>query len=125
MKTRVNRVITLLAGLLTLVASSHNAFAHSFPDKTIPAPASVVAEAPSQLTMHFDNQFNPSSSKVRVLNESGDVMSSATEASADHRTLSAELKPLAPGQYFVKWSALSQDGERTMGAFSFTVKPAP
>ncbi len=73
--------------------------------------------------MHFDNQFNPST-KVGVLKENGDVASRVAVTSEDHRPLSAEMTPLAPRQYFVKRSALSQDGERPMGAFGFAVKSA-
>jgi methionine-rich copper-binding protein CopC len=30
---------------------------------------------------------------------------------------------LAPGAYTVEWHALSADGHKTNGAFTFTVKP--
>jgi len=72
--------------------------------------------------MHFDNQFDPSATKIRVLNENGDLVSAAGIPSGDHRIMTVPLKPLRPGQYFVKWSAMSADGDRTMGAYSFTVR---
>lgn len=74
--------------------------------------------------MHFDNPFNPISTTVRVLNENGDVVSGSGTTSSDHRTLTVPLKAGSPGQYFVKWRATSQDGDHTMGAYSFTIKGA-
>ena len=80
----------------------------------------------TQVEAHFDNPLDPAGSKLRVLNANGDEMSAGKAAvSPDHQTLTIPLRPLAPGQYFVKWSALSADGDRAMGAFSFTFKPAP
>ena len=100
------------------------ALAHCFPDQARPAAASVLSVPPSQVAMHFDNQFIPASTTVRVLNENGDVVSGGGTPSSDDRTLTAPLKALSPGQYFVKWRATSQDGDHTMGAYSFTVKGA-
>jgi methionine-rich copper-binding protein CopC len=98
------------------------ALAHCFPDQSTPSSASVLSAPPSQVVMHFDNQFNPAFTTVRVLNENGDVVSGAGTPSSDDRTLTVPLKALSPGQYFVKWRALSKDGDHTMGAYSFTVK---
>ncbi len=101
------------------------ALAHCFPDQTTPSAGSVLDAAPPQVVVHFDNVFNSASSSIRVLNEKGDVVSGAGEPSDDHHSITVPLKLLAPGQYFVKWRALSQDGDHTMGAYSFTVKGAP
>jgi copper resistance protein C len=120
----MNPIASFLTAALIVVRAS-DAFAHAFPDRTTPAAASVVSEPPSSVVVHFDNTFDSSATKVRVLNQNGDVVSDASTPSGDHRVLTTALKPLAPGQYFVKWSALSQDGDRTMGAFSFTFKPEP
>lgn len=76
------------------------------------------------IIVHFDNEFNPASTSIRVLNEKGDVVSGASEQSADNRAITVPLKLLSPGQYFVKWRATSKDGDHTMGAYSFTVKGA-
>jgi methionine-rich copper-binding protein CopC len=101
------------------------ALAHCFPDRSTPSAASVLIAPPSQVEMHFDNQFNPAATAVRVLNEKGDVVSGTGAASSDARTLTVPLKQISAGQYFVKWRATSQDGDHTMGAYSFTVKGAP
>ena len=121
---KMTRAIAFASAGLALVLLASPVLAHCFPDKSTPAAASVVTEAPAQVVVHFDNQFNPASTAVRVLNENGDVVSGAGKPSDDARALTVPLKPLTPGQYFVKWRATSQDGDHTMGAYSFTVKGA-
>jgi methionine-rich copper-binding protein CopC len=115
-------VITALPLVITLLASP--ALAHCFPDKATPAEASASPTPPSQVEVHFDSPFKPAHTSVRVLNRNGDVVSGADVSSADDRTMTAPLKALGPGQYFVKWRATSQDGAHTMGSYSFTVTDA-
>jgi len=100
------------------------ALAHCFPDKTTPAEASASPTPPPQVEVHFDSPFKPAHTSVRVLDKNGDVVSGADVNSADDRTMTAPLKQIGPGQYFVKWRATSQDGAHTMGAYSFTVTGA-
>lgn len=121
----MNRISSTLLATFIVAFAASDAFAHAFPDHFTPAGGSVVNDPPANVVVHFDEAFDPSATKVRVLNQNGDLMSGAATPSGDHRTLTTALKPLTPGQYFVKWSALSQDGDRTMGAFSFTFKPEP
>jgi methionine-rich copper-binding protein CopC len=113
---------SLTAVAIMICASS--ALAHCFPDQTTPSEGSALSVAPPRVVVHFDNEFNPAVSSVRVLNEKGDVVSAPGMPSADNRAITAPLKPLAPGQYFVKWRATSKDGDHTLGAFSFTINGA-
>jgi methionine-rich copper-binding protein CopC len=112
-----------LAGFAILMCASL-ALAHCFPDQTTPSAGSALSAAPPQVVVHFDNEFNPASTSIRVLNDRGDLVSAAGEPSSDHRTITVPLQLLSPGQYFVKWRAVSQDGDHTMGAYSFTFKGA-
>lgn len=121
---KMNRTIASVWVSLAVMSLAPPALAHCFPDKMLPAAASVVTEPPGQVVVHFDNPFNPASTTIRVLNENGEVVSSAGKPSDDQRELTAALKALAPGQYFVKWRATSQDGDHTQGAYSFTVRGA-
>jgi methionine-rich copper-binding protein CopC len=109
---------------VAIMMCASTALAHCFPEHSTPSAASVLSAPPSQVVVHFDNQFNPASTTVRVLNENGDVVSGAGTPSSDDRTLTVPLKAVSAGQYFVKWRATSQDGDHTMGGYSFTVKGA-
>jgi hypothetical protein len=101
------------------------ALAHCFPDSSTPSAASSITTPPSHVQVHFDNPFDSAGTSVRVLNRNGDLVSGAGTPSADDRSLTVPLKELSPGQYFVKWRALSKDGDHTMGAYTFTVKGGP
>src|SRR5579872_3110892 len=109
----MNRIASFLIAALLAEFAAANAFAHAFPDRFTPAGGSVVSDPPANVVVHFDEAFDPSATKVRVLNQNGDVVSEVSTPSGDHRTLTTALKPLAPGQYFVKWSALSRSEEHT------------
>lgn len=117
--------LPLLLAYIAVALSASAALAHCFPDRMTPAEASVITSPPAQVSIHFDKQFNPAGTHIRVLNENGDVVSGAETPSSDERTLTVPLKMISDGQYFVKWRALSQDGDHTMGAYSFTVRGAP
>jgi methionine-rich copper-binding protein CopC len=111
--------------LLSIVMLASPALAHCFPDSSTPSAASSLITPPSQVQVHFDNPFNPGGTSVRVLNRDGDLVSGAGTASPDNRSVTVPVKPLSPGQYFVKWRATSRDGDHTMGAYTFTVKGGP
>jgi methionine-rich copper-binding protein CopC len=119
------RALAIALPMLALAMASSPALAHCFPDQSTPAAASVLSAPPVQVAMHFDYPFNPAATSIRVLDENGNVVSGAGLPSADDRTLAVPLKGgVSPGQYFVKWRALSKDGDHTMGSYSFTVKGA-
>lgn len=98
------------------------ASAHCFLDHSTPSAGSKLDRPPSRIVLYFDNQFDPKATTVRVLTEKGDLVSGSASATSDNHALMAPLKALAIGQYYVKWRATSQDGDHTMGAYSFTVK---
>jgi len=116
-------IAALASVMLALTASM--AFAHCFLDHSMPASGSVVNAPLSHVALYFDNPFDPNATTVRVLNENGDLVSSGASPSSDDHALTVLLKPIPAGLYFVKWRATSQDGDHTMGAYSFTVKAAP
>jgi methionine-rich copper-binding protein CopC len=118
------RLFAFLFAGLTIVTFASAALARCFPDQTTPEAGSALSEPPSRVTVHFDNQFDPASTSIHVLNGNGDIVSGADAPDADGRTLTVPLKALSPGQYFVKWRARSKDGDHTMGAYTFTVKGA-
>src|SRR5450755_1566917 len=100
---RMNKFIARLALIVLAIAMLPSAgLAHCFPDQMTPSAASVLSAPPAQVVVHFDHQFNPASTTIRVLNQNGDVVSGAGAPGSDARTLTVPLKQLSPGQYFVK-----------------------
>lgn len=131
MKRFFNRsIIALVASMLFLAFSVSSASAHGKINSSNPAADSVIAAAPAQVTVKFDNHdpLDISGSKLVVTDASGAVVDLGDTAldknDADRLTLVVSLKSgLGDGVYTVNWTALSEgDGSLAEGHFSFTVK---
>ena len=117
---------TLLAGLaaLALVGLASPAFAHAHLKAATPAAGGSVASAPSELDLDFSEDLNLKFSGVTVKGPDGAVETGAASLAKDNTRLVVPLKtPLAAGAYTVDWHALSADGHKTKGSYSFTVEP--
>ena len=116
--------IFTLAALAT--GWSQAALAHAHLKQSEPAQNSSVTVSPQALTLKFSEALELSFSAITLAGP--DHASIATGPGAlkadDDTTLIVPLmQKLAPGQYTVNWHALSKDGHRTQGAWSFTVQP--
>jgi len=117
---------TLLSGVaaLALVGLASPAFAHAHLKAATPAAGGSVASAPSELDLDFSEDLNLKFSGVTVKGPDGAVETGAASLAKDNTRLVVPLKaPLAAGAYTVDWHALSADGHKTKGSYSFTVKP--
>ena len=97
--------------------------AHSELKSSMPAAGSTVA-APKVLELTFSDSVNLRFSNV-TLTDSGAVESTIGEPaiSQDGHTLIIPVSgPLLAGKYVVNWDALSQDGHKVKGEFSFAVE---
>ncbi|MGH3139663.1 MAG: copper resistance protein CopC, partial [Gaiellales bacterium] len=105
--------------LLTAAAFPAAAQAHANLLRTDPAAGSVVANAPAQIVLHFDQQVRDVASTVT--NDQGDAVTSgaASNAPNDVRALVIPLqKGLADGDYTVRWRIVSTDGHIISGVFA-------
>ncbi len=101
------------------------AWAHAHLRDASPADKAEVT-APSTVTASFSEGLEPAFSSLTVLDAAGRqaVPAKAAPAPGDDKTLVLPVaKPLPAGAYTVKWQALSKDGHKTNGAWTFTVKP--
>ncbi len=117
--------LTVAAALLVSALTSTTALAHAHLTSAEPAPQSQLTVAPTQLTLHFSEDLEPSFSNA-TLTHQGDKTVSTGKASLSGKgknTLLVPLKaPLSAGEYQVTWHALSVDGHKTTGSYTFTVK---
>ncbi len=108
---------------LAIVLAAAPAFAHSHPVTMLPAKDSTVS-APTELSVNFSEDLDPTGSSLKLENSSGVIVSKDASvldaANAKHMTL--KLPALAAGVYTVDWTTLSTDGHRLTGKYSFTVK---
>ena len=112
----------LLAGLATL-ALARVAVAHSLLLESTPAAGAVLAAAPPELMLRFNNRIEKSLSRIRLVDEAGAARPVALSRSAAADRLTAAMPSLGPGRWRVEWQVLSTDGHVVAGRFDFRIAP--
>lgn len=111
---------------LTLIAFSDQAFAHAHLTSAIPAVNGTATTSPSELDLVFSEGLNLKFTGAKLVGPGKAVVTTgaATLGSGGDTTLVVPIAaPLAAGSYTVDWHALSTDGHKTSGRYTFTVKP--
>jgi len=114
----------LLGRLLIIGAILHSsaAAAHAMLEHAQPAAGAVVHQSPATLQLQFSEKLEPTFSSATVTDPRGQSVTDGL-ASIQGTILTIRLKPLSPGQYRVRWHAVSMDTHRTQGSYAFTVAP--
>jgi copper transport protein len=126
---RLLALVLLAAGWLVAVAGP--AAAHARLVESEPAASAVVAVAPTQVVLRFEDAVEAGLGGLEVLDESGrQVLASGLEVvGGQPEVVAAALPALADGVYVVEWRVTSADGHPVNGAFPFRVgegtAPAP
>lgn len=116
---------------LTVIAASlvvpSAAFAHANLVSTSPRDRAVLARAPANVVVRFDQDIRVAPGNAAVRNGGGSVVDG--KSTAHGATLEIPLRPgLGDGDYSVRWSAVSQDGHIVQGVLAFGVglgRPPP
>lgn len=119
------RLLALVAALALACAAAAPAWAHAFPDNSLPHVGATVDSSPPQVKVWFNGEIEPVFSTLIVANAAGSAVSGGKGKvdAADHALLETDIpETLAPGQYTVHWSVIAHDGHHTEGHFTFTVK---
>ena len=118
----------LLAGAVAL-ASAGLALAHAAYVRSEPGTGAVIATAPTQVVIWFEQDMfrRAGANGIEVLGPDGAAVTAGDAAidDDDRRQLSVPLAAdLAPGEYTVNWHTLSaEDGDDAEGSFTFTLDP--
>ena len=127
---RIRRGRALLASLAVafgiVLAVAGPASAHATLESTTPAENSVVANAPSQVTLTFDEGVGISADSVRVFDPNGArVDDGTTTATSNPATIEISLRSgLGNGTYTVAWHVISADSHPVEGAYVFSIGAA-
>ncbi len=121
-----NLSLAVIAGIMAIVASPalmSPAWAHAGLVESTPAKDAIVA-APRTIKLTFSEKISPTLSGFRLAMGDGMVVKTVNKLSADGMTLTATpTDPFMAGKWTLSWHAVStDDGHRTEGSFSFTVK---
>jgi len=128
MKSRHGRFMGVLwLSILLLGGTPVRIWAHAFPDHSEPRVGSAVKLSPGVVRIWFDSELESVFSSIRVMNETHQMVDKG-DGRVDERNrtlLEVSLSVLPPGRYHVVWVAVSVDGHRTEGNFSFMVEGPP
>ena len=100
------------------------ALAHALLVKAEPPRRAVLAKAPTQVRLWFNEEIESAYSSLVVLDAEKHPVSEVTFQLApdDQKSIVLPLPELAPGKYSVKFRVLSVDGHVVESSFDFTVK---
>jgi methionine-rich copper-binding protein CopC len=109
---------------LAIASLSTEAFAHAHLKSSVPADKSTVA-APQELDLTFSEELNLKFTGVKVTGPNKSAIKTGDAMLMDGKVglMVPVSEKLGPGTYDVEWHALSADGHKTSGTFTFTVKP--
>ena len=119
------RSIVRIAAALAFAFAAPAAFAHAQLEKAMP-PVGGAVTSPAEIRLKFSEGVEPHFSGIALTAADGAAapLGAAKVDSGDPTMFVAPIaKPLAPGVYTVKWSAVSVDTHHTQGDFQFTVAP--
>jgi copper transport protein len=116
---RRTRILTAVAALVTAAAAAPTAQAHARLVGTDPGDGAVLAQAPTRVTLVFDDGVDVLRGTTVVANDGKRRVSE--QPRANNRTIMIPLRKLSDGDYTVRWRALSDDGHAIEGVFAFGV----
>ena len=107
-------------------AFTTQALAHAHLTSATPAENGTVSAAPAELDLKFSEGLNLKFTGVKLTGPDKKAVATGTASlgAGDDTTLVVPVPAaLAAGIYTVDWHALSADGHKTHGTYTFTVKP--
>ncbi|TXI11153.1 MAG: copper homeostasis periplasmic binding protein CopC [Rhizobium sp.] len=116
--------LLLAAGAIS-IALAGQAMAHAHLKSAVPAADSTVKAVPSELDLTFSEGLNLKFSGIKVTGPDKKAIKTgeAMLMDKDATLMVPVTDKLAPGKYTVEWHALSTDGHKTNGSYSFTIAP--
>lgn len=117
------RVGTLASMAIAFVVGASVASAHAKLTSTTPIADSTVS-SPKVIQVHFNEAVEVKMSSLKLATTDGTAVAvMAMNDAKDPATLSIMPSvPLKAGLYKVTWSAVTDDGHKVQGTFSFTVQ---
>jgi methionine-rich copper-binding protein CopC len=119
----LSRVGALASIAIAFIVGASLASAHAKLTSTTPLADSTVS-SPKLIQVHFNEAVEVKMSSLKLATSDGTAVAAmAMNDAKDPATLSIMPNmPLKAGLYKVTWSAVTDDGHKVQGAFSFTVQ---
>ena len=110
-------VLTALVGVLVSILANAHAHLHM----STPANHTVVVEAPKQISLQFNEAVQLTAATIQKGDGPAIKLGPLPDVVAKEFNLAAPA--LEPGNYIVKWRALSDDGHIMSDKLLFTIGP--
>jgi copper transport protein len=119
---RPARRAALLAGItfLLLLVGAGPAWAHATLEGTDPTDGTLLATAPSTVTLTFSEPITVDDGGVRLLTPAGTELPS-TVTTVDNKVVITPTTALGTGTVIVSWQVISADSHPVSGGFTFAV----
>jgi len=117
----------IFLGMMATAALSMSGavFAHAHLKSAFPAINGVATNSPANLVLKFSEGLNIHFTGVKLLNGKHQPVKTgaALLSDSDDKAMVVPLPDvLAKGKYTVEWHALSKDGHKTKGHYTFVIK---
>jgi methionine-rich copper-binding protein CopC len=120
----LKRILAGTAVAMVLCVHAAPVLAHSMLVKAEPPRRAVLAKAPTQVRLWFNEEIEGDYASLVVLDAEKHPVSDVKPQLApdDQKSIVLPLPELTPGKYSVKFRVLSVDGHVVDSSFDFTVK---
>jgi hypothetical protein len=120
----LKRVVVGAVMAMTMCVHVAPVLAHSMLVKAEPPRRAVLAKAPTQVRLWFNEEIEGDYASLVVLDTEKHPVTEIKPQLApdDRKSIVLPLPELAPGKYSVKFRVLSVDGHVVESSFDFTVK---
>jgi methionine-rich copper-binding protein CopC len=114
-----------IAVVVTAALYAVSAAAHAVLVSSSPAANSVLAQAPREIRLSFNEGMEARFSSVTLTRSDGRKIPTARPSGEPQKRsdLVVSLPALQPGKYQVRWQATSADSHRVQGSFGFEIRP--
>ena len=120
----LGRLVVLFAAALVAAFCAAPALAHAKLISTSPEDGAVVASAPTEVRVRFDDPVTVGPGNAVVASDRSSVLAGSARVERGGHELVLPLKSLGNGDYSVRWAIVSDDGHLESGALAFRVGPA-
>jgi methionine-rich copper-binding protein CopC len=118
MEMKMNKRMALMLAVVSMTVSGA-VLAHAHLKRSEPADQSVVAEAPKNLTIAFNEAVTVTALTIQKGDGKPQPLGPLAKEAAKQQSYA--LPALAPGSYIVKWRAMSDDKHLMSGKLTFKV----
>jgi len=121
LRTVLSLAIAVAIGMVALLAQAGDARAMSMIESS-PKVDEIMEGKATAFAVRFDQPVSHRSSRLTLVTSQGE-RALALRLRTEPDTLYANVGPLSPGKYELKWEAHATDGTVVQGSIPFTVGP--